>query len=162
MGPRGPFEIEDGSSPAGWATLLSPGDERLPSRRLQAGGSQWGHRGIWVVELCGHRGCAERAPAGPGSRCPGHFGDPGPRGKQGTHWAELAAHAWAERYGADGSEYVRRVAEQRSWLVRAAVAAGMAEEDLAASAGLSGDVVDEILRPRSKQEWDGGYDDAPA
>ncbi|MFE2729196.1 hypothetical protein [Kitasatospora sp. NPDC059327] len=161
LGPRGPFEIEDGEAAAGWATLRSPGNGRLVSRRLQAGGGRWAEHGIRVVELCGHQGCGERAPAGPGSRCPQHFDDPSPAGGPGTHWAEIAARAWADRYGADGAEHPRRVDDRRASLVTAAVAAGMTEEDLAAAAGLRGDVVDEILRPRPRPQDDGDQYDGP-
>ncbi|MFB7673192.1 hypothetical protein ACFC26_17460 [Kitasatospora purpeofusca] len=157
---RGPFLIENGHAAGGWATLLALGDNGSASRRLQAGGSPWSEHGIRVVELCGHRGCGEHAPAGPGSRCPGHFGDPAPRGERGTHWAEIAAQAWEERYGSNGDEHPRRVADRRSWLVKSAVAAGMTEDELAAAAGLGGGAVDRILRPRSEPERD-DYDDAP-
>ncbi|MFJ5926497.1 hypothetical protein ACIQF6_28235 [Kitasatospora sp. NPDC092948] len=151
-GPRGPFAIEAGSSPAGWATLVSPGNGSCPSRRLQAGGGPWSPSGIWITELCGHPRCTEPAPAGPGSRCPSHFGDPGPSGGTGPHWADLAARAWGERHGADGREHPRRVAERLSRLVKQAVAAGMPKEDVAAATGSRRAAVAEILRPAPDPE----------
>ncbi|MGW4803030.1 hypothetical protein [Kitasatospora sp. NPDC004272] len=146
-GPRGPFVIEDGESASGWATLASYGTLRTGSRRLRAGGGPWAETGIWITELCGHRHCNEPAPAGPGSRCPGHFADPDPSGKQGRHWANLAARAWQERYGAEGPEHPRRVEERRSWLVVEATAAGgMSAQAVATATGLAVDAVQEIVQ----------------
>ncbi|MDH2389270.1 hypothetical protein QCN29_10800 [Streptomyces sp. HNM0663] len=46
-----------------------------------------------VVELCGHAFCSNKAPAGPGSRCADHLGDPPPDGRDPCHWLRRAGEA---------------------------------------------------------------------
>ncbi|MFJ4679197.1 hypothetical protein [Kitasatospora sp. NPDC088783] len=154
-GADGPFEVEDGQSASGWIVLASPGD----GRRLQAGGDPWAPSGIWITELCGHPACPQAAPAGPGTRCPDHFTDPDPYGAPGTHWADLATRAWGERYGGDGPEHPRRTDERRRWLVEAAVAAGLPEDEVATAIGTGPATVREILRPAPLPALDANYDE---
>ncbi|MEU5877868.1 hypothetical protein [Spirillospora sp. NPDC047279] len=46
-----------------------------------------------VIELCGHSSCSNEAPAGPGSRCAGHLGDPVPDVCGPDHWLRMAGEA---------------------------------------------------------------------
>ncbi|MFD5427374.1 hypothetical protein [Streptomyces sp. NPDC127084] len=46
-----------------------------------------------VAELCGHFSCPNEAPAGPGSRCADHVGDPEPANTGPSHWLRLAGGA---------------------------------------------------------------------
>jgi hypothetical protein len=46
-----------------------------------------------VIELCAHSFCSNMAPAGPGSRCADHLGDPVPEGCGPDHWLHVAGEA---------------------------------------------------------------------
>ncbi|MFE7044677.1 hypothetical protein ACFU9X_36235 [Streptomyces atratus] len=46
-----------------------------------------------VIELCGHSFCSNKAPAGPGSRCADHLGDPVPDICDPDYWLHLASEA---------------------------------------------------------------------
>ncbi|OLT10078.1 hypothetical protein BJF79_04975 [Actinomadura sp. CNU-125] len=75
-----------------------------------------------VVELCGHSFCTNRAPAGAGSRCGDHVGDPVPDGCGPDHWLREAGEAaGAAERGRDGLTEPEALAVQA---VRAGVPAG--------------------------------------
>ncbi|MFJ3934177.1 hypothetical protein [Streptomyces sp. NPDC090029] len=48
-----------------------------------------------IFELCGHSFCSNKAPAGPGSRCADHLGDPVPDASHPDYWLNRAARAAA-------------------------------------------------------------------
>ncbi|WP_043463923.1 hypothetical protein [Kitasatospora sp. MBT66] len=139
---KGPFEVETGSPIRRTAVLHYPGTPRFASRRLMAGGHP--DDGIRVRELCGHRTCMEDAPAGPGSRCPAHFGDP----VEGAHWdhtrwARIAAEAWRTKHPTAGEEKVM-LDNERNHLIAAALGVGMRPIDLHRATGIARTTIDRV------------------
>jgi hypothetical protein len=100
-----------------------------------------------VVELCGHAWCANTAPAGPGSRCWDHLGDPPPDGL----W-RASPRPGDRAPGEDDRAY---------WLRRAADAARAEDrvhgprraERLAVAAAGAGLPLEEICRATGEAAW---------
>ncbi|MFV2172450.1 hypothetical protein ACFHW2_03595 [Actinomadura sp. LOL_016] len=66
-----------------------------------------------VIELCGHSFCSNRAPAGAGSRCGEHLGDPVPDGCGPDFWLRKAGEAArADERGRDGLSETEALAVQ--------------------------------------------------
>ena len=102
--------------------------------------------GCLIVELCGHTGCAQSAPAGPGTRCSRHFTDPVRNGYEPTYWAQLAAEVWAASHketGEEGTLWRNR----RNGVVMGAVAAGMEKMEIHRITGIARTTIDRILAP---------------
>lgn len=99
-----------------------------------------------VVELCGHPGCTTVAPAGPGTRCWDHLGDPPPAGP----W-RASPHRGDPAPG---------TADHAYWLRRAADAARAQDQDssrsdrLAVAATAAGLPLDEICRALGRSAWE--------
>ncbi|MCH0543182.1 hypothetical protein I3F58_27245 [Streptomyces sp. MUM 203J] len=77
-----------------------------------------------VVELCGRSFCNNKAPAGPGSRCADHLGDPVPDGCSPEFWLHMAGEA------ACSIEYGRGGLSETEALAVHAVRAGMPMEEV--------------------------------
>ncbi|MER7707219.1 hypothetical protein ABTX81_30500 [Kitasatospora sp. NPDC097605] len=157
---KGPFEVEAGSPAGRAAVLLYPGTPSFASRRLEAGGHP--SDGIRVRELCGHHGCAEDAPAGPGSRCSAHFSDPVPTWrKDSTYWARIAIDAWRTKYPTRGEEKTL-LDNERHRLIEGALSIGMRSSDLHETTGIDRAAIDRIADPQRAPEWEGHPLDGPA
>lgn len=155
---RGPFEIESGRHVGHAATLTSPATGTQPALRMEGGGFP-DQGDIWVRELCGHTGCTANAPAGPGSRCHDHLGDPAPDGQSATHWAQLAAAAWRRQHPTAGEE-ARLLDNDRRALITGATRAGLTKMELHRATGIARTTIDRIIDPPAPVDFDD--DNAPA
>jgi hypothetical protein len=147
------------------AGLRSQGTNRLPSRRIRVSDGPE----PTITEMCGHEGCDQEAPAGPGSRCTlNHITDRVPRGEDSTYWARIAAEAWAATYNPRG-QWAHMHENRRNGIVRAAYLAGMPKTELHQITGIARTTIDRILEalglvnprppaptppPADRQRWD--------
>ncbi|MFJ1992999.1 RING finger protein [Streptomyces asiaticus] len=151
-----PLTIEDGQFNRVW--LRMEATPMHPAYRLEA--TQGEGTEPVTRELCGHTGCREIAPAGPGSRCPKHFTDDTPTGKGATYWAELAATAWAETNSPRG-EAVQLADNVRNGIVIGGLEAGMTKHRLHQITGIARTTIDRIIEPQPLA-FDGSDDDEDA
>lgn len=114
-----------------------------------------------VLELCGHIGCDEAAPAGPGSRCSTHYADPVPEGWPSTYWAELGATAWAQAHNETGEVGIL-LRNQRNGVVMGSLAAGMDKSAIHRLTGIARSTIDRILTPERASSVDDDPDYGPA
>jgi hypothetical protein len=120
-----------------------------------------GSESCLIEELCGHVGCNEEAPAGPGSRCSVHYTDPVPAGWSTSYWAELGIEAWARAHKETGEEGAL-VRNRRNGVVLGGVAAGMEKAAIHRLTGIARTTIDRILDPVPDRQWEDDDPNGPA